>query len=145
MISHIGSHAESISITLRTNAAQGIQTEDIDAILGGNVGNIPDTTDDPIFDMRTVIQLGLTAPGEEPRQSTDGASVATQDTDISETPSNAQLTKMYNIDEAYRKEKAHILTSLSKALASEEKEAAALRKLAKVKEEMKQNEKESKA
>ena len=81
MISHIRSHSESIPMTLRTNAAQEIQTEDLDAILKGNVGNIPDTTHDPIFYMQTVIQLGLTAPGEQPRRSAGGASFATQDTD----------------------------------------------------------------
>ena len=65
MISHMGSHSESISMTLRTNAAQGIHNEDLDAILGGNVRHIPDTTHKPIIDMQAVIQLGLTAPGEE--------------------------------------------------------------------------------
>ena len=81
--------------------------------------------------------------GEEPRRSAGGASVGTQDTNISETPSDARSTNMYNIDEAYRKEKAKNLTSLTKALASEEREVAALRKLAEYKEEMKRKDKES--
>ena len=55
LISHLGSHSASISTTLRTQAAQGIQTEDIDDIIEGSVGNIPDTTDASIFDMQNVI------------------------------------------------------------------------------------------
>ena len=51
---------------------------------------------------------------------------------------------MYNIDKAYRKSKDKVLSSLSKALASEERETAALRELAEVKEEMKRKEQESK-
>ena len=145
MITHMGSHSESMAMTRRTNIAQGIHNEDIDTILGGTVSHILDTTEEPIIDMQTVLQLGLTPPpGEETRRSAGGASVATQDTDISETPSDARSTNMWNIDEVYKKSNEKVLSTLSEKLASEEREAAAVRKLAEVQEEMKQKEKESK-
>ena len=131
LISHLGSHSASISTTLRTHAAQGIQTKDIDDILGGSVGNIPDTTDAPIFDMQNVIQLGLTSPGEAPQRSAGGASVAsvaTQDTDFSEITSDAQSTSMYNIEDAYKKLKDGNLKSLTQARESEKETAVEKRK-----------------
>ena len=81
-----------MTMTRRTNAAQGIHNEDIDTLLGGTMSHISDTIEEPIFDMQTVLQLELTPPGEETQRSAGGASVTTQDTDILETPSDAQST-----------------------------------------------------
>ena len=60
MITNLGSHSTSMAMTRRTNAAQGIHTADIDILLGGTVSQVPDTTEETIVDMQTVIQLGLT-------------------------------------------------------------------------------------
>ena len=144
MITHMGSHTNSMAMTRRTNAAQGIHTEDIDILLGGTVSHVPDTIEEPIVDMRTVLQLGLTPVGEETRRSAGGTSVGTQDTDISETPSDARSMSMWNIKEAYSKSKEKVLSALSGKLASEERETAAVRELAEFKEEQKRRDKETK-
>ena len=51
---------------------------------------------------------------------------------------------MWNINEAYSKSKEKVLSTLSEKLASEAREAAAVRELAEFKEETKRKEKESK-
>ena len=124
LISHLGSHSASISTTLQTHVGQDIQNKDIDDILGGSVRNIQETIDAPIFDMQNVIQLGLFPPGKAPQRSAGGASVATKDTDVSETPSKARSTSMYNIEDAYKRLKEGNLKFLTKALASEKETAA---------------------